>query len=71
MFKFEPYIRYKVNGVSYESRNTESTHYELDLTVSENAVKCILKPKAAMEMLEFRLNTTKTLDKKEVFFANG
>ena len=71
MFNFKPYLRYKVNGVSYESCNSESNHYEIDLTISENAVKCILKPKSPMEMLEFRLDASKTLDKKEVFFANG
>lgn len=71
MFKFEPYIKYKVNGTTYENSKAECDHYVLDIEVSENAVKCVLKPKAPMEMLAFKLNTTKKLEKNEVFFANG
>ena len=71
MFNFEPYIKYKVNGKKYKSKDLENEHYSLELTVSENAVKCVLKPNVSMEMLEFRLDTKKTLGKNEVFFANG
>ena len=71
MFNFNPYIKYKVNGTTYENSKAECDHYVLDLEVSENAVKCVLKPKAPMEMLAFKLNATKTLEKNEVFFANG
>lgn len=71
MFNFEPYIKYKANGVTYENRATENEHYALELEAGENAVKCVLKPKTALEMLEFKLNTEKTLEKDEVFFANG
>ncbi len=71
MFKFEPYIKYKVNGTTVEARKLENEHFSLDLEVSENAVKCVLNPKTAMEMLEFRLNADKNLANDEVFFANG
>ena len=71
MFNFTPYIKYKANGLTYENRKLENEHYAFDLEVSEGAVKCVLKPKMPLEMLEFRLDSTKTLAKNEVFFANG
>ncbi len=71
MFNFTPYIKYKANGVTYENRKLENEHYAFDLEVSESAVKCVLKPKLPLEMLEFRLDSTKALEKNEVFFANG
>ena len=71
MFKFEPYIKYKVQGKTHKSNKLETEHYSLDLSISENAVKCVLNPKTKMEMLEFRLDAQKKLGKTEVFFANG
>ena len=71
MFKFEPYLKYKVNGKVCKSDDLETKHYTLDLEVSDNAVKCVLRPKVKMEMLEFRLDADKKLGKDEVFFANG
>ena len=71
MFKFEPYIKYKVNGKVCKSDDLETKHYSLDLEVSENAVKCVIRPKVKMEMLKFRLDADKKLGKNEVFFANG
>ncbi len=71
MFKFVPYIKYKVNGEVHEGRNCENNHYTLDLDVSENAIKCVLHPKTSMEMLEFKISADKSLTKNEVFFANG
>lgn len=71
MFKFEPYIKYKVNGKVCESDDLENNHYSLDLEVSDNAVKCVIRPKVSMEMLEFGLEADKKLGKNEVFFANG
>ncbi len=71
MFNFEPYVKYKVNGTTFEARKTENEHFALDLQVEENAIKCILKPKTAMEMLEIKLNADKSLANDEVFFANG
>ena len=71
MFNFTPYIKYKANGLTYENRKLENEHYAFDLEVSEGTVKCVLKPKMPLEMLEFRLDSTKTLAKNEVFFANG
>ena len=64
MFNFEPYIKYKANGVTYENRAIENEHYALELEINESSVKCVIKPKLSLEMLEFRLNTEKTLEKK-------
>lgn len=71
MYNFAPFLKYRVNGKSVESTETENSDYKLDLEIDDNAIKCILSPKSAMEMLEFKLVADKPTEKKEVFFANG
>lgn len=71
MYKFIPFVKYRVGTVTYENSQTDCKHYSLDLEVSDDAVKCTIHPKAAMEMISFRLDAVKKTEKKEVFFANG
>ena len=71
MYKFVPYIKYKLDGFEYENSKSECEHYSLTIESSDNYIKCTLHPKAKLELIEFNLAAVKKFGHNELFFANG
>lgn len=71
MYKFIPFIKYKVGDVVYQNGTDRGEHFTLDITQSENSLKIALAPKEKLELLAFELSAVKKMAKDEVFFANG
>lgn len=71
MLNFYPFIKYTVNDTVYENSRSESEHYTLETAISDGRIRCVLKPKTKMHMIEFCLSAVKKMADDEVFFANG
>jgi len=71
MYKFNPAVKYRVNGTVFETKELDNIHYSMDFEVTDSAVKCVLHPKCEMEMLEFSVSAFKKMNRNEVFFSNG
>lgn len=71
MYNFDLKFTYKVNGNLMSSTSLENSDYAIDLSVTDSSIKCILKPKKEMELINFTLNTKRTFEDREVFFVNG
>ena len=71
MYRFIPFIKYSANGCVCQSSKTDCEHYTMDLSVSEDGIKCVLHPKTEMKLMEFYVSADKNLGVEEVFFANG
>ena len=71
MYKFKPTLCYKVNGEKRSSSNVDTSDYSIDLSVSEGKISCILHPKKELELVSFKLETSRTMSDDEIFFVNG
>lgn len=71
MYKFTPFVRYRIGTAVYENTLTECKHYKIELEISDDAIKCVIKPKTAFEVICFKLIANKNAKSDEVFFANG
>lgn len=71
MKKFEPFIKYSVNGKIFENNALENEHYSIEFEVSDSKIFCLLHPKNEMDLLEFYISTEKAMGNDERFFANG
>ncbi len=71
MYNFAPHFVYKLNGRIFESRSLSGDDFEIDMSVTDNSVKCILHPKKEMELVSFKLETERKWEKDEFFFVNG
>lgn len=64
-------VKYRVDGVLYQTHKERCVHYTIDKLIAEDSIKLIIHPRADMQMLELSLDCAKTSDDKEVFFGNG
>ena len=71
MEEFRFTVKYRVDGVLYQTHKERCVHYTIDKIVTDDNIKLILHPRAEMQMLEISLDCARAVDQDEVFFANG
>lgn len=71
MYKFTPYIKYRIGEAVYENSKSDCEHYSLELEATDDAIKCILHPKLKIELIEFNVSAIRKMAHGELFFSNG
>lgn len=64
-------VRYRVDGVLYETHKERCVHYTIDKIVTDDEIKLIIHPLANMKMLALSLDCARDTKEGEVFFGNG
>ncbi len=71
MEEFRFTVKYRVDGVLYQTHKERCVHYTIDKIISEDNIKLVIHPRADMQMLAISLDCPRVSDDSEVFFANG
>ena len=64
-------VKYRVDGVLYQTHKERCVHYTIDKIITDDSIKLIINPRADIQMLELSLDRTRICEHEEVFFANG
>ena len=64
-------VKYRVDGILYQTHKERCVHYTIDKQVSEDSIRLTINPKVDMQMLEVSLDTPHVSPDGEAFFGNG
>lgn len=64
-------VKYRVDGVLYQTHKERCVHYTLDKVITDDHIGLVIHPRVDMQMLEVSLDTSRPMEDDEVFFANG